>query len=60
MLYLFEHSGADAVVFEDLDRYDVTQIFEKLKEISDLLYQRKQRIPDAYSPKEKSAPKFFI
>lgn len=59
VLYLFEHSDADAVVFEDLDRYDVTQIFEKLKEISDLLYQRKQRTPDAYSPEGKSAPKFF-
>lgn len=42
VLYLFEHSGADAIVFEDLDRYNVTQIFEKLKEISDLLYQRKR------------------
>ena len=59
VLYLFEHSDADAVVFEDLHRYDVTQIFEKLKEISDLLYQRKQRTPDAYSPEGKSAPKFF-
>ena len=59
MLYLFEHSGVDAVVFEDLDRYNVTQIFEKLKEISDLLYQRKQRTPNAYSPEGKSAPKFF-
>lgn len=42
VLYLFEHSGADAIVFEDLDRYDVTRIFEKLKEISDLLYLRKR------------------
>ena len=37
VLYLFEHSGADAIVFEDLDRDEVMQIFEKLKEISDLL-----------------------
>lgn len=43
VLYLFEHSGADAIVFEDLDRYEVMQIFEKLKEISDLLYLRKQQ-----------------
>ena len=42
VLYLFEQSGADVIVFEDLDRYDVTQIFGKLKEISDLLYQRKK------------------
>ena len=37
VLYLFEHSGADAIVFEDLDRYDVTLIFEKLREINDLV-----------------------
>lgn len=55
VLYLFEQAGADAIVFEDLDRYEVTQIFEKLKEISDLLYQRKQRDDRA----ETSAPKFF-
>lgn len=43
VLYLFEHSGATAVVFEDLDRYDVVQIFEKLRVISDLLQQRKEQ-----------------
>lgn len=43
VLYLFEHSGATAVVFEDLDRYDVVQIFEKLRVISDLLQQRKDQ-----------------
>lgn len=40
VLYLFEHANADAIVFEDLDRYDVTLIFEKLHEISNLLYSR--------------------
>lgn len=46
VLYLFEQSGADVIVFEDLDRYEVTQIFGKLKEISDLLYQRKKAHDD--------------
>lgn len=55
VLYLFEQAGADAIVFEDLDRYEVTQIFEKLKEISDLLYQRNQRADRT----ETSTPKFF-
>lgn len=59
VLYLFEHSGADAIVFEDLDRYDVTQIFEKLKEISDLLYQRKLRSTSVQQVEQKSTPKFF-
>lgn len=59
VLYLFEQSGADAIVFEDLDRYEVTQIFEKLKEISDLLYQRKQRTAIIQKADQKSTPKFF-
>ena len=42
VLYLFENSQADAIVFEDMDRYDVTLIFEKLREISDLLCQREK------------------
>lgn len=40
VLYLFEHCGADAVVFEDLDRYETTQIFGKIREISDIMWQR--------------------
>lgn len=59
VLYLFERSGADAIVFEDLDRYEVTQIFEKLKEISDLLYQRKQRTANNQKAEQKSPIKFF-
>lgn len=59
VLYLFEQSRADAIVFEDLDRYDVIQIFEKLKEVSDLLYQRKQRTSGVNSSKKSSTPKFF-
>lgn len=34
VLYLFEHSGADVIVFEDLDRYDANQIFQRLREIN--------------------------
>lgn len=34
VLYLFEHSGADVIVFEDLDRYDTNQIFQRLREIN--------------------------
>lgn len=43
VLYLFDQADADAIVFEDLDRYDVTLIFEKLREISDLAYSREKR-----------------
>ena len=45
VLYLFEKSDADVIVFEDMDRYNVNQIFEKLREINTLInynsYSRK-------------------
>ena len=37
VLYLFRHTAADAIVFEDIDRYNSNQIFEKLREINYLL-----------------------
>lgn len=43
VLYLFDQADADAIIFEDLDRYDVTLIFEKLREISDLVYRREKQ-----------------
>ncbi len=43
VLYLFDQADADAIIFEDLDRYDVTLIFEKLREISDLAYSRERQ-----------------
>lgn len=37
VIYLFKKSKADAVVFEDIDRFEKTTIFERLKEINTLL-----------------------
>lgn len=37
VLYLFRNTEADAIVFEDMDRYNSNQIFEKLREINYLL-----------------------
>lgn len=37
VLYLFENSGANVIVFEDLDRFNVSQIFERLHEINTLV-----------------------
>lgn len=37
VLYLFQNTKADAIVFEDMDRYNSNQIFEKLREINYLL-----------------------
>lgn len=36
VLYLFENVDADVIVFEDMDRYDANQIFERLREVNTL------------------------
>lgn len=36
VLYLFENTDADAIVFEDIDRYNANEIFERLREVSTL------------------------
>ena len=40
VLYLFEHADADVIVFEDLDRFDAIQIFERLREVNTLINTR--------------------
>ena len=43
VLYLFENVGEDVVVFEDMDRFDASRIFERLREINTLVnLQRKK------------------
>lgn len=43
VLYLFERVDADVIVFEDLDRFDVNRIFERLHEINTLVNSSKHR-----------------
>lgn len=37
VIYLFEYSGVDAIIFEDIDRYEISEIFERLREINKLV-----------------------
>ena len=37
VLYLFENANVDAIVFEDIDRYDMEGIFERLHEVNTLV-----------------------
>ncbi len=37
VLYLFDRSKADVIVFEDMDRYNVNRIFERLREVNTLI-----------------------
>ncbi len=40
VLYLLRNAGVDAIVFEDMDRYDRNEIFGKLREINTLFNRR--------------------
>lgn len=42
VIYLFVNSGADVIVFEDLDRFDDNTIYEKLREINTLANKRRE------------------
>ena len=43
VLYIFEKAEADAIVFEDIDRFDDIALFEKLREMNTLVNIRKSR-----------------
>lgn len=65
VLYLVKNSKADAIVFEDIDRYNSSAIFEKLREINILVNSRgNKRIKFIYLLKDdmftsKDRTKFF-
>ena len=43
VLYLFENCDADAIIFEDIDRFENTSIFERLREINTLANIRREK-----------------
>lgn len=43
VLYLFENVDADVIVFEDMDRFEVNRIFERLREINTLANQQRAK-----------------
>lgn len=42
VLYVFQNAKADAIVFEDVDRFNSNKIFEKLREINYLLNKKSE------------------
>ncbi|MGG3306570.1 hypothetical protein ABER23_03980 [Paenibacillus lautus] len=48
VLYLFENIKTDVIVFEDMDRFNISGIFERLREINTLI--NTQRIMEKKSP----------
>lgn len=52
VLYLFEHADADVIVFEDMDRFNLYEIFERLREVNTLINIQLQK-------EKKGAIRFF-
>jgi len=51
VLYLFEHADADVIVFEDMDRFNASRLFERLHEVNTLVnVQRKKEWGPKYTP----------
>lgn len=42
ILYIIDHSGKRFFIFEDIDRFDTTLIFERLKEINELVNAKRK------------------
>ena len=42
VLYLFENADADVIVFEDMDRYNANQIFQRLREVNTLVNNQRK------------------
>lgn len=43
VLYLFDNSDADVIVFEDMDRFNVNQIFQRLREVNTLINSKREK-----------------
>ncbi len=43
VLYLFDNADADVIVFEDMDRYNVNQIFQRLREVNTLINSKRAK-----------------
>ena len=42
ILYMIDHSGKEFFIFEDIDRFDTTLIFERLKEVNELVNDKRK------------------
>lgn len=56
ILFMLSNSGKQYFIFEDIDRFDTTLIFERLKEINELVNEQESQ---QESPKDKSVIKFI-
>lgn len=43
VLYLFDNSGVDVIIFEDMDRYNANEIFQRLREVNTLVNVKRSK-----------------
>ncbi|WP_052246083.1 hypothetical protein [Clostridium tyrobutyricum] len=43
VLYLFDNADADVIVFEDMDRYNMNKIFQRLREVNTLINSKRAK-----------------
>ncbi|QEZ92889.1 hypothetical protein [Proteus sp. CD3] len=58
VLYLFENVNADAIVFEDMDRFNANNIFERLHEVNRLVNIQRNLVKNSWLS-SKLLPKFL-
>lgn len=58
VLYLFENVNADAIVFEDMDRFNANNIFERLHEVNRLVNIQRNLVKNSWLS-SKFLPKFL-
>lgn len=59
VLYLFENVNADAIVFEDMDRFNANSIFERLHEVNRLVNIQRNVVKDSWLS-SKLLPEFLF
>ncbi|MGL5954842.1 MAG: hypothetical protein ACRCZ3_17260 [Providencia rustigianii] len=59
VLYLFENVNADAIVFEDMDRFNANNIFERLHEVNRLVNIQRDLVKDSWLS-SKLLPEFLF
>lgn len=60
VLYLFEQVDADVIVFEDMDRFNVNNIFERLREVNNLTNIQRRTVDDKKEAKVQYKPLRFF
>lgn len=61
VIYIFENCDADCIVFEDIDRYNMNEIFQRLREINTLVNSKRivKKNEKQYNEMENSRIKLF-